>query len=141
MVVQIETKSKNSHKISLFKALCTALGFTLGFKYDIVNKGRFFNNLNENSHMRELLLFIVGIVEMIIVTSWTESVTKARILESGMITIVNIFIWYYVLDTIVNDIGNFNLVLIYALGCSVGTMMGTYYISKREAARAARESK
>ncbi|HRY62444.1 MAG TPA: DUF5698 domain-containing protein [Candidatus Paceibacterota bacterium] len=91
--------------------------------------------------MNELMLFIVGIVEMIIVTIWTESVTKARVLESGIITIINIFIWYYVLDTIVNDIGNFNLVLVYALGCSTGTMLGTHYISKREAAKALREAK
>ncbi|HBM45946.1 TPA: hypothetical protein DDZ75_03150 [Patescibacteria group bacterium] len=69
---------------------------------------------------------------MMVVTAWTETVTKARVIESGMVTIINIFIWYYVLDKIVNDIENFNLVLVYALGCSVGTMIGTYYISTRE---------
>ncbi|KKQ82488.1 MAG: hypothetical protein UT05_C0001G0077 [Parcubacteria group bacterium GW2011_GWF2_38_76] len=82
--------------------------------------------------MNELMLFMVGIVEMMVVTAWTETVTKARVIESGMVTIINIFIWYYVLDKIVNDIENFNLVLVYALGCSVGTMIGTYYISTRE---------
>lgn len=79
-----------------------------------------------------LMLFIVGFIDMIIVTVWTETVTRARVLESGIITIINIFIWYYVLEKVVNDIGNFNLILVYALGCSIGTMLGTYYIGKRE---------
>ena len=79
-----------------------------------------------------LMLFIVGFSDMIIVTVWTETVTRARVLESGIITIINIFIWYYVLEKVVNDIGNFNLILVYALGCSIGTMLGTYYIGKRE---------
>ena len=81
-----------------------------------------------------MVLFIVGVVEMLIVTAWTETVTRARVLESGMITIINIFIWYYVLERVVNDIGNFSLIVIYAIGCAVGTMMGTYYISKRDEA-------
>lgn len=82
-----------------------------------------------------VMLFIVGVVEMIIVTTWTETVTKARVLESGMVTIINIFIWYYVLDKVVNNIENFSLVLVYAFGCSIGTMLSTYYLSKRESAR------
>ena len=86
-----------------------------------------------------VMLFIVGIIEMIIVTVWTEMVTKARVLESGMVTIINIFIWYYVLEKVVNNIENFNLVLVYALGCAVGTMMGTYYQGKRDRYTAAKK--
>lgn len=75
---------------------------------------------------------MVGIIEMLIVTAWTETVTKARVLASGAITTVNILIWYYVLEKIVNNIEDFSLVLVYALGCAIGTMIGTYYIGVGE---------
>jgi len=79
-----------------------------------------------------LMLFIVGLLDMVMLTVWTETVTRAKILESGMVTIINIFIWYYVLQKVVNNIENFNLVLVYALGCSIGTMIGTYFISLKQ---------
>lgn len=78
------------------------------------------------------MLFIVGLLDMVMLTVWTETVTRAKILESGMVTIINIFIWYYVLQKVVNNIENFNLVLVYALGCSIGTMIGTYFISLKQ---------
>lgn len=63
---------------------------------------------------------------MMIVTLWTRVVTKSQVLMSGMVTMVNILIWYYVLDKIVNDISNWKLILLYALGCSIGTSLSTY---------------
>jgi hypothetical protein len=69
------------------------------------------------------LLFIIGVVEMVIVTFWTKLVAETRVLASGLITLVNIFIWYYVLETIVNDISNWRLIVLYALGCALGTML------------------
>ena len=89
-----------------------------------------FNNLTPKKFM--LMLFIVGLLDMVMLTVWTETVTRAKILESGMVTIINIFIWYYVLQKVVNNIENFNLVLVYALGCSIGTMIGTYFISLKQ---------
>lgn len=77
-------------------------------------------------------LFVVGIIEMLIVTAWTETVTRTRVLQSGAITMLNILIWYYVLNKVINDIENFNLILVYAFGCSLGTMAGTYGIAKRD---------
>lgn len=68
-------------------------------------------------------LFFVGIVEMIIVTLWTKAVTESKILASGVITMINIFIWYYVLETIVGDINNWRLIFVYALGCSIGVVL------------------
>ncbi len=44
-----------------------------------------------------------------------------------MVTMVNILIWYYVLQKIVDDISNWQLVFLYALGCAVGTVISTYY--------------
>lgn len=82
-----------------------------------------------------IMLFLVGIVEMLVVTAWTKSVTKAQVVTSGLITVVNIFIWYYVLETIVNDIQNFTLILAYAFGCALGTMIGTYSLSRKRSMR------
>jgi len=78
------------------------------------------------------VLFFIGILEMLIITAWTKMVTKTKVLASGMITVINIFIWYYVLQTIVEDITNFQVITLYALGCAVGTMASTYYFSLKE---------
>ena len=74
-----------------------------------------------------MILFLIGFLEMIIATAWTRVVTKAQIMASGLITLVNIFIWYYVLQRIIQDISNTRLILIYALGCALGTMFCTAY--------------
>lgn len=79
-----------------------------------------------------MMLFFVGVVEMIIVTLWTKMVVETRVLASGVVTMVNILIWYYVLQKIVDDINNWQLVVLYALGCAVGTVVSTYYFHKSE---------
>jgi uncharacterized protein YebE (UPF0316 family) len=81
---------------------------------------------------KAMMIFFVGIIEMIIVTAWTKTVTKTKVLASGVITIVNILIWYYVLEKIVNNLENIWVVLSYALGCAVGTMISTYYLGYTE---------
>ncbi|MFH1978984.1 MAG: DUF5698 domain-containing protein [Patescibacteria group bacterium] len=79
-----------------------------------------------------MVLFFVGIIEMLIVTTWTKFVTRTKVLASGVVTIINVLVWYYVLQAIISDITNFSLVLLYALGCSLGTVIGTYYFSLRK---------
>jgi len=74
-----------------------------------------------------MILFFIGVIEMIVVSIWTHLVSKARVMASGIVTVVHIFIWYYVLQTVIEDIGNIGFVLLYALGCSVGTMITTAY--------------
>jgi len=76
-----------------------------------------------------MLLFFIGIVEMLIATLWTALVTKSKALASGAVTFVNIFIWYYVLETIVNDLNNLKLVVAYAFGCAFGTIIATLFFS------------
>jgi len=76
-----------------------------------------------------MLLFFIGIVEMLIATLWTALVTKSKALASGAVTFVNIFIWYYVLETIVNDLNNFKLIVAYAFGCALGTIIATIFFS------------
>ncbi|HAV11588.1 MAG TPA: hypothetical protein DCX32_03530 [Candidatus Moranbacteria bacterium] len=79
-----------------------------------------------------MVLFLVGVLEMIIVTAWTKVVTENKVMASGAITMVNILIWYYVLQTIIDDIDNWKLVALYALGCAVGTVISTYYFNRKE---------
>jgi len=79
-----------------------------------------------------MFIFLLGIVEMLIVTAWTESVTKAKVLASGAITTVNVLIWYYILNRIMDNIDNTFIVVVYAIGCAIGTMIGTYHLSQRE---------
>ena len=78
------------------------------------------------------MLFFVGILEMLIVTTWTKVVTKTQILASGFITVINILIWYYVLQTIVEDIENWKMVILYAFGCAIGTVITTAYFQYQE---------
>ncbi len=79
-----------------------------------------------------MVLFFVGVVEMIIVTLWTKMVVETRVVASGAVTMVNILIWYYVLQKIVDDIDNWQLVFLYAFGCAVGTVISTYYFHMDE---------
>ena len=70
-----------------------------------------------------MLLFFIGIVEMFIVAAWTKWVVEERILASGAISMINVLVWYYVLQTLVSDLGNIYLVILYAAGCAFGTML------------------
>jgi ABC-type iron transport system FetAB permease component len=79
-----------------------------------------------------MMLFFVGILEMLIVSTWTKLVSTNRILGSGIVTIFNILIWYYVLQTIVADIQNWQVVGFYAVGCAVGTVLTTSYFQRKE---------
>lgn len=81
---------------------------------------------------KNMMLFFVGILEMFIATTWTKVVTKSQIFASGFITFVNILIWYYVLETIINDINNWQIVLLYSLGCALGTVFTTLYFKYKE---------
>lgn len=78
------------------------------------------------------MLFFIGILEMLIVTTWTKVVTKSQIFASGFVTFINILIWYYVLETIVKDINNWQLVILYSLGCALGTVVSTLYFKNKE---------
>lgn len=79
-----------------------------------------------------MMLFFVGILEMLIVATWTKLVSNNHILGSGIMTIFNILIWYYVLQTIVADIQNWQLIVLYAVGCALGTVMTTFFFQRKE---------
>ncbi len=86
-----------------------------------------------------MVLFLIGFVEMIIISTWTKLVSEAKVFASGAITIVNILIWYYVLRTVIDDIANWRLIIGYTVGCALGTMVTTaaFRLRERSADRAA----
>ena len=87
-----------------------------------------------------MFIFIIGVIEMFVIAYWTKTVVESRVYVSGVVTIANILIWYYVLRTFVDNIDNWYLVLSYALGCAVGTMLSGF-ISNRETARKSKKVK
>lgn len=74
------------------------------------------------------LFFVIGVVEMFIVTAWTKIVAGNQVMMSGIVTFVNVLIWFYVLEAIISNINNLPLVFLYAFGCALGTMVGTAFI-------------
>ncbi len=96
-----------------------------------------FSNCNFEKAM---LIFTLGVVEMFIISLWTKTVVESRVYMSGLVTIVNILIWYYVLRTFVDNIDNWYLVASYALGCAVGTMLSGF-ISNQGKARKSKKVK
>lgn len=70
-----------------------------------------------------MILFLIGIVEMVIATFWTKSVAKANTAMTGAITFVNIFIWFYVIQQVVENLDNWTALVPYAAGCTIGAML------------------
>ena len=87
-----------------------------------------------------MTLFLVGIVEMLVVSIWTKVVTDSKVMVSGIVTLINVLIWYYVLEAVLNDLGNWTVVLTYALGCAVGTMLCTSFFQLKEKRKRAKKS-
>jgi uncharacterized protein YebE (UPF0316 family) len=63
-------------------------------------------------------------------------VSETKVLASGLVTVINIFIWYYVLRIVVDDINNVGVIIVYALGCAAGTMLTTAYFNLKDKKRA-----
>lgn len=75
-------------------------------------------------------LFFIGIVEMVIVALWTRAVTKANVALTGLVTAVNIFIWYYVVGQVVENLHNWRMIVPYGVGCAIGSMIGAVDLKK-----------
>ena len=74
-----------------------------------------------------MFIFFVGILEMVVIATWTKLVSETRIMAGGIMTVINVMIWYYVLESVVAEIHNFGFVATYATGCAVGTMVSAAY--------------
>ncbi|MFH2063199.1 MAG: DUF5698 domain-containing protein [bacterium] len=77
-----------------------------------------------------MALFFVGVIEMVIATYWTKSVARAKVVRTGAITMVNIFIWFYVIRIVVDNLDNWTAIIPYAAGCAIGSMLGSAFESR-----------
>lgn len=71
-----------------------------------------------------MVLFFVGIIEMVISAAWTKAVAKSNTAMTGVITTINIFIWFYVIQVVVDNLDNWSAIVPYAIGCAIGAMLG-----------------
>lgn len=90
------------------------------------------------------MLFFVGILEMLVITVWTNLVTRTKVLASGVVTMINVLIWFFVIQTVVDNINNWGIAITYALGCAIGTAGSTYVLrildKRKKAARRAKKN-
>src|SRR3989344_8701649 len=98
-------------------------------RYFFLTKGR---SLKTILTCNPMMLFFVGIIEMLIVTVWTKMVTKTKVLASGIVTLINVMIWFYVIQALVDNINNWEIALLYAFGCAIGTAGSTWYFQWSE---------
>ena len=77
-----------------------------------------------------MVLFFVGVIEMVIAAYWTKSVARAKVTRTGAITIVNIFIWFYMIRIVVDNLDNWMAIVPYAVGCAIGAMLGSAFDSR-----------
>lgn len=120
-------------------------GYALDRKHSLVLSGIFFLKVEKYVHSQYLsttpmILFLVGIFEMMIITSWTKVVSDSKVVASGIVTLINIVIWYYVLQTVLADINDIQVILTYAFGCAIGTMISTAYFRRKEVSTRAQAS-
>lgn len=86
-----------------------------------------------------MILFFVGIIELVIAAYWTKAVSKANVALTGMITTVNIFIWYYVIRQVVEDLDQWHKIIPYVAGCAIGAMLGAASITDKVIHKAKRK--
>ena len=95
-----------------------------------------FNNPITSEEFRDkpmaniLMFLVIGVVEMFIVTAWTKIVAGSQVAMSGAITFVNVLIWYFVIEQIVTNHMTLPVLVTYAAGCALGTMIGTHFVEK-----------
>ncbi len=79
-----------------------------------------------------MMLFFIGLVEMIIATIWTRFVSQGKMIASASVTFVNILIWYYVLQEIISDLSDWTVIVLYAAGCACGTMIAMFLFDREQ---------
>jgi hypothetical protein len=77
-----------------------------------------------------MMLFFIGLGEMIIATIWTRFVSQGKMVASASVTFVNILIWYYVLQEIISDMSDWTVIVLYAAGCACGTMTAMFLFDR-----------
>jgi uncharacterized protein YebE (UPF0316 family) len=70
-----------------------------------------------------MLIFCIGMAEMVFSTLWAKYVQETRVYASTMITVAHVFVWYYVLRTVIEQVNDISVVVMYAAGCGMGNLL------------------
>ena len=74
------------------------------------------------------IIFLIGILELFLVTINFKFTQRNRMVCSGFTTFVYVYIWAYIIFTLVeNATDSFLLITIYAIGCGMGDYLALYY--------------
>ena len=75
-----------------------------------------------------LVIFLIGMAEMVLSTLWTKYVQEKSVIGSTAVTMVHVFVWYYVLRTVIDQIDNIGIVVAYALGCGLRNILPPFFL-------------
>lgn len=67
-----------------------------------------------------LKVFIVGIIEFFLGVVDFKLTQRSKMMLSAFCTVVGIYIWYFIIRTIIDNIDNFYLITSYAIGSGTG---------------------
>jgi uncharacterized protein YebE (UPF0316 family) len=88
-----------------------------------------------------LIIFLIGMAEMILNTLWAKYVAETKVFLTTSVTMIHVFIWYYVLHTVIEQINDIGIVLSYAFGCGVGTVIAFWAMEQYTRRSTARRTK
>ena len=67
-----------------------------------------------------ILIFIAGFFEFVIRVIDYKAIQRSKCFYSAIITFINIWVWYYIIASVVENLNNFWLIFVYAIGCALG---------------------
>jgi len=73
------------------------------------------------------LIFVIGLVENFVSTWQLKVISKDYHITAGLLDILNVLIWYFILRLMVENINNVNLAVMYAIGSGLGTYLSARY--------------
>jgi uncharacterized protein YebE (UPF0316 family) len=77
--------------------------------------------------MKYLILFLVGIIEAFGTTLNSKFRQRSHKSLSFISAIVNVFVWAYIINQVVENINNFWLIFSYAVAYASGDVLGLYF--------------
>lgn len=72
------------------------------------------------NYLNYVLLFVAGFAEFVIKVVDYKAMQRSKCLYSSIITIISIYVWFYIIASLVNDLSNLKLLFTYAMGCAIG---------------------
>jgi len=70
-----------------------------------------------------IIFFSVGFLEMVFWALQTKALIRDRIFSTFLLTFISVVIWYYVVENVAKNIDRPLLMIIYSLGCAMGTAL------------------